>query len=546
MSETKTITKTQPKAVKTEKKISFFAAILLVIGSSIGAGTFLKNNEILKNTGNSIVLLLLSWVLSFVAVICMAVSLVEVVSDAPKDDGGLVTWNKTYNRKLIYKMSKNFMAYIYMPLTFFIMPYYTVMTIQDAFGWQTNWWVSALISFAFMAYFIIVSGLSSKAGNIQNQILCYIKFAPLAFAAIIGFVAIIMGLGTVDGDGAHWLPNNWGVQSGRNFISSMFPALGIVASVPAILFEFDGFYSAASIQTEMQHPAKTGKALAIGLLIVAIIDVVIAISLCLCSINGKLSGIAFLDSKGAHWVIAIIELLVALSILSIINSMALWTPRFYELLIKEKELWVPEKYQNKVAYHRPTVGVVYSLILCVVYFVIFTVIGAFGYVDVNGYASTDMVSFVGNLQATKGYGDGNINTLYSFVDLMGNWTSVLAFVFIIFSMVGTLSKNRKMSQAHKVKGFVPCTITSAIIIGIGMLFVIVAAVGNIPVVASWHSQIDGVSYTQSQWNTDMLGVCVTFALLIVFILIMVIPAGVAIKKETPPDRKPAKQSAFSL
>ena len=543
MSKAKIQSQAKPVAKKTEKKISFFAAILLVIGSSIGAGTFLKNNEILTNPGNSIVLLLISWILSFVAVICMAVSLVEVVSDSPCDDGGIVTWNKTYNRKIIYKMSKNFMAYIYMPVTFFIMPYYMVMTIQDAFGWQTNWWVSALISLGFMLYFIIVSGLSSKAGNVQNQVLCYLKFAPLAFAAVIGFVAIGLKQGTVENGGAQWLPDTWTAKSGRNFLSSMFPGLGIVASIPAILFEFDGFYSAASIQSEMQHPSKTGKALAIGLLIVAIVDVVIAISLCLCSINGKLSGIVFLDSKNAHWVISVAEFIVALSVLSIINSMALWTPRFYELLVKDNELWVPEKYRHHISYHRPVIGVIYTLVVCLIIFVVFTPIGAFGYIDVNGYSGTDMISIT-NSFVGYGYGDNNINTLYSFVDLMGNWTSVFAFIFIIFSMLGALQKNKKIKQAHKVKGFIPCTIVSSIICGIGLLFLVVAAIGNIPLVISWKSQIGTGGYTPEKWQNDIVGVCVTFALLIVLVLIIVIPSAVAVKRETPPERKPATYSAL--
>jgi hypothetical protein len=43
----------------TKAKISFFSSILLVIGSSIGAGIFLKNGEILQNVDGSIVLAML-------------------------------------------------------------------------------------------------------------------------------------------------------------------------------------------------------------------------------------------------------------------------------------------------------------------------------------------------------------------------------------------------------------------------------------------------------------------------------------------------------
>ena len=62
---TKQIQKTigEPKASPAEvkkKKIGFFSAILLVIGSSIGAGIFLKNGEILSNVGNSYLLTIIS------------------------------------------------------------------------------------------------------------------------------------------------------------------------------------------------------------------------------------------------------------------------------------------------------------------------------------------------------------------------------------------------------------------------------------------------------------------------------------------------------
>jgi len=54
----KTIGNNQPtiKEQPTRKKIGFFSAVLLVIGSSIGAGIFLKNGEILGNVQGSIIL----------------------------------------------------------------------------------------------------------------------------------------------------------------------------------------------------------------------------------------------------------------------------------------------------------------------------------------------------------------------------------------------------------------------------------------------------------------------------------------------------------
>ena len=547
----------KPADIKS-KKISFFAAVLLVIGSSIGAGTFLKNKEVLLNTGNSIVLLLLSWIISIIAVICMAISLIEITSGAPNDNGGFASWNKTFNKRIIYKMSKNFLAYLYMPLTFFWMPMYAIMMIQDAFGWQTNWYIAAVISFAFSMWFIILSGLSSKAGNIQNQILSYLKFVPLLFAAIIGFVCLAMGKSNVTvyptqtAEGViypSWLPETWGKVEGRQFLNSMFPMLGIVASIPAILFAYDGFYSAASIQTEMQHPEKTGRALAIGLLIVSVANIVIAISLCFCSRDGKLGGIDFgLEgdaNKALHIIIAIMELFVALGILGIINSMAIWTPRFYEYLIKSNELWVPEKYRAKLNDHCPKVGVVYTIIISTIFFVACVVIGSFGYFDVNAYGSTQMISIIGE-KAGQGYGlnENNINMLYSFTDLMGNWTSVFAFAFIILSMVGGIfNRKTKEVKVKETKGFYPCTIISVTIISIGLIYLVIAAIANVPIVATWHSQInetvpetDPSYYAFSEWRDQMIGVSVTLVLLIAFFLICYIPGAVAIRNEKTPSR----------
>ena len=535
MSQKKTFGKKKQAISAKNKKISFLAAILLVIGSSIGAGTFIKNKEVLLNTSNSIVLLIISWVISILAVICMGISLIEITSGTPADNGSFVSWNKAFNKRIIFKMSKNFVAYLYLPLSLFLMPMYGVMMFQDAFGWQTNWWVAALIGFAFSMWFTILSGLSSKAGNIQNQIFSYLKFVPLVFAAIIGFVCVAGKWSNVGQEGyPTWVPDSWGQQDGHQLLGSMFPALGLVSSIPAIMFAYDGFYSAAGIQTEMQHPEKTGTALSIGLLFVSVANIIVSISLCLCSTDGKLGSIVFkgLDDTGnaiLHIIVGVMEILVALGILGIINSIALWTPRFYEYLIKSDELWVPDQYKTKLNDHCPKVGVVYTIIIATIFFVACVFIGSFGYLDVNQYNTTQLVDIVGNTTATLGYGDKYLAQLYSFTDLMGNWTSVFTFGFIVAAMVGgIMNRDSHHVKAKKVKGFYPCSIIATVIIGIGLVFVVISSIANVAIVAGW--KIEG-TYTYEHWKSDMVGVSVTLALLVVYSLITVIPSAVAIHSE---------------
>ena len=42
------------------------------------------------------------------------------------------------------------MAFIYLPINLFVMPLYVVQTIQDAFGWQTEWWISFIIALSLV------------------------------------------------------------------------------------------------------------------------------------------------------------------------------------------------------------------------------------------------------------------------------------------------------------------------------------------------------------------------------------------------------------
>ena len=67
----------------------------------------------------------------------MGLALIEIAS-ARNDNLSIIGWSQTFNGKLIYKSCKNFMVYIYLPLTYFFMPLYVVMSIQDGVSALTN------------------------------------------------------------------------------------------------------------------------------------------------------------------------------------------------------------------------------------------------------------------------------------------------------------------------------------------------------------------------------------------------------------------------
>lgn len=523
------------KGEVTKKKITFASAILLVMGSSIGAGIFLKNYEVLQNVGGSVVLALISWILSIVGVICMGISLSEIASNDEKSNLGVIQWVKKFNSKFLFKTAKYFMAIIYLPFNFFVMPYYAVMTIQDAFGWQTYWWVAALIAFAIMAYFFLTAGISSRVADVQNKIVLSVKFIPLAFCALAGIILACCGYCKVTPevnpgwdpqiDYPGWLPSNWGMNPETKSLAQLFPVLGIFGSIPAIIFSFDGFYASAGIQSEMQEPKKTPLALVVGLLVVSTLDVLITISLLVGSQNGKISTLNFFSDSNWHIVISIMEVLIAFGVLGIVNGFAVYNPRYYEDLIKDGQLPFSGKLKNKINPNKPWIGMLYSGVLCLFFFIVLTLIGAIFYSDVSSYANVQMIlpfGEKGQLGYNKGVAsNGDLNSLYSFCDLMANWTSILVFLCIVVATIGCL-KNRKTNKVKviRAKGFVPCAIISTIIIGLAIVFILSSTFGNIALV-----------YTRGGTGEEKLGAIMTLVVLVLFVLICIIPSAIEMKKE---------------
>lgn len=174
------------------------------------------------------------------------------------------------------------MVYINLPMTYFFMPFYTILSFQDGIasiyiqtghiynGLNTHadWAIMMLIALGITIYFIVVCGLSTKAGNIQNLIISAFKFLPLVLAAVLGFVIIGM-LGKIQGNyAAGFIPSQVPSTVGDHGASAsdvastwsfntLTPGIGLFIAMGAIFFAYDGFYVAAGIQGDMKDPKKT-------------------------------------------------------------------------------------------------------------------------------------------------------------------------------------------------------------------------------------------------------------------------------------------------
>ncbi|MDK2819925.1 MAG: APC family permease [Mycoplasmataceae bacterium] len=498
-----------------KKKISFFSAMFVVIGSSIGAGIFLKSKAVLDGSHGSLVLAIFTWLIAGFAVIAMALSLIEIAS-ARNDNLSLIGWCKTFNSRFMYKASKNFMFYIYLPLTYFFMPLYFILQLQDgigvwthttigedglaslapfSFGTSVDWLIWLLIVFAVMFYFVIVSGYSSRAGNIQNMGITLVKFIPLLVAALIGFVYISMN-GNV---GGAITPGFKPDSSNTNSLSAMTPGFGMFIAMAGIFFAYDGFYVTSGLQTEMEKPEKTPMAILFGLSIVTVIYLVIAISM---SMNGSGDFYGFgnwLVESGQGWLFGVINILIAIGILGIINGFAMWAPRFVEDLIKEGELPFSSKFKNNLNPNRPKVGILYSIVIATPIVLIFTLMGVFGYIP-GGYEGA-------------GYGSG-MESLYNFADLMANWAAIFTFGFIVMSIYGCLrNRKTKLIKTDEKKYFKPMAIFSIVVMSIALFITSFAPIFDLM----------AIFYLKDLSSDEIISRVMLVVVLILFILLTFLP-----------------------
>jgi amino acid transporter len=68
-------------------------------------------------------------------------------------------------------------------------------------------------------------------------------------------------------------------DSGPKKFTGLSPALGVFASIPAIFFAFDGFYTASASFDKMKNPKKGSLAIALGIAVVSFVYIFVSLGI---------------------------------------------------------------------------------------------------------------------------------------------------------------------------------------------------------------------------------------------------------------------------
>ncbi|WP_051630141.1 amino acid permease [Mycoplasma simbae] len=431
------------------------------------------------------------------------------------------------------------MVYLTLPLTIFYMPIYTIMVLQDGigalnnqealtFGTNHDWLIWLVITTLMGIYFLTLPSLYSKVGNAHNIIVLTIKFIPLIFITIIGFVLAFTGKGGTNEINVTSLASDQNIKTGGDFIhyGGLGGFIGIFMSIGSIFFAYDGFYIAAGMQKDMKKPEKTSLALSLGLVIITIIYVLIAIAM---SINGgsfsKMRDYieSLMGAKPGRIIFGLINIAIAIGVLGVLNDFSMWMPRYIETLLAEGQLPFWRLSIGKLNENRPVVGVIYSLVIGVGANIIFTIVGSLLYLPTNE------AYFIYSNDAFR-----SMARLYAFTDLIANWITVFTFVFIALAILGAI-KNRKSGKIEikrKVKFFKFFAYITVIFVSLAMIAQVLVPILDLIVTFYFDKELYMQTYnaTIEQANefyvSLIVGRSMLVVMLIVFHLVVFLPSPI--------------------
>ncbi len=547
-----------------KKQIGFFSAMLVVVGSCIGSGIFFKAKSVLTGSENSIILAMACWIFVAIAVLCMALALIEIAA-VRSDNLSILGWSRSFNNRFVYRMCKNYIFYLYTPIRGFFLPIYVILSFQDAvasiyiqkgipyhgFGTNVDWLIIMFLSIAITSYFIISTAYSIKLANAQSWIITSVKFIPLAIAAIVGFIAFATAGAKLPLNGSHYIPglnpspNNGLYEYTFNTFTGGF---GFFIAASAILYAYDGFYTTAGIKSQMKEPKKSPVAILIGLIVTTIIYLAIAISMSLGSTGGNPQGLVWFFAKNnILWLYAMFQMIIAIGIFGVSNGYYMFANRMMEDLIREGEVpfsvWAA-KHTNKYKHGDADVAVLYNIVISTIFIIILCLIGSLAYINTTDaapgvlFGSANLlpenisdkltsVTVAGNIYYTYGVGVGK---LYTFTDMISSWSALFIFLFVILILYGGLRNRKKeIVKTNRTKSFVPATIISMIFISVPVLMTFIEPFVNLFFLIPIHenigkySGITGSINTIDQFNEILIARIMAAVMLIVYWVIIVVP-----------------------
>lgn len=427
----------------TIKKVGYLTALVIMTGGTVGAGIFYKSQSILTNSHNDFVLAIVSWLVAAFGILCIGLALVEIVSIS-KRDMGIVGWVRNFTNKKIGRFSCSYMLMIYYPFSIVTLSIYSVNALEDAYNVATgnylftNGYQVAALSLGIILWLIFFSWLSFKTTERSQWFFTVIKFLPIIIFPIFAYIFAASGQpGKEEMDL---------ISPTKNGLIGTFKGFGIIASIPAILFAYDGFFTVASVRSNLKKPKTLPLIIFTGLVLITSIYLYISIAFSLPNNNGSPEGIVIIPKPLS----IILYTFIFLSVIGVVNGYTMATNRVYIIATNDREFYLLSWLYKKIKrLSKRDISYIFLASFVILLFVIITPFTEHLWKLPTGYK----------------------HSLYAMSDVLTNYTSLFVFVLIGFAIFGGLLNRRSNKvKVEKFKLFIPAAIISIIFLAIGSIY----------------------------------------------------------------------------
>lgn len=320
---------------KSAKKIGFWSALAILIGTVVGIGIFFKNGSVASAVENNGIGWLIAWILGAVVALFTALSYSEIGSAIPgKRSSGLSYWaNKFSGKKLGYFTRFSF-SFFYIPILIVVLGFFAsefffgFLSQTGAINFAVPVYVHVIFGTFISFIYIVINKISIRLVAIQQNIVTILKFAPIIISIIVGFAFV----------GANQIPESTTITTttGENgqiftsfstpdpnaFFNGKFNFGNVLRALPGVLFAFDAFLIVGTLTNKVKGGAKTvSKVVIVGMIFTALIYILITI-VSIIHNSGSVGGVILdsIDPAFASAMTAFVFFFIFISAIGVING----------------------------------------------------------------------------------------------------------------------------------------------------------------------------------------------------------------------------------
>ncbi|BDV02845.1 amino acid permease [Candidatus Hepatoplasma crinochetorum] len=459
---------------KEQGQYGLLSMLALIVGVVIGSGVYVVNDSLYR-ISNSAGLIIITWLLISLVILFMLVAFIEIssITAKTKEAGTINNWFRHLFGAKYSKFIGVFFALIYFPILISVL---AIISGEEFF--KTIWPLSnqsqgydspylmflfvTIFAFIFVNIIFTINTYTTKPGKKIQGIGTIIKLIPLVLLIFLGllilmnaFTANNQAINNGEGNFAFFDPNaafNSGWENGSSNLKI------ILLMAPTVMFSFDGFLFAASLQNESKKTSTYKVAAVSGVLFIILIYILLSLFVFAFGDQegGYIVSNALYNITGQKWLSTIVGIMIVVSVITGISGNSITQNRMIADLSVNNE--IKDLDGNLIARNKakvPQNSAKLSWILAIIWFFIFRLLDL-----------CILLSIVENKDQLNPF-----NTINSTLFVSGwslNFITLISYTFYVLVIIGGI-KNRfdKKVEVEKNKLFYP-----AAFISVFMIFII--------------------------------------------------------------------------